>query len=215
MKKKNLLFDADGTIWDSARPVVDSWNIILEEKYSDIVPYRLTLDDMYHSMGKTMTDIADSLFPHLEKNKRLQVLTDCMAYENDYLASHPGRFYLGLTDTLKSLKEQGCHNFIVSNCQDGYLEAMLASNKELASVIEDTECFGRTGLPKSGSICLLLERHGIAKEEAVYIGDTSMDEKAAREAGISFIHAAYGFGKAERPDGIIKDIRRLPDLLNS
>lgn len=31
----------------------------------------------------------------------------------------------------------------------------------------------------------------------VYVGDTAMDQEAARLAGIPFLHAAYGFGKVE------------------
>ena len=47
----------------------------------------------------------------------------------------------------------------------------------------------------------------------VYIGDTRRDEEAARIAGIPFIHARYGFGDAERPEGMINDIAELPGLL--
>ena len=38
-------------------------------------------------------------------------------------------------------------------------------------------------------------------------------EEAARAAGIPFIHAAYGFGEAERPDGVIRDITELPEKI--
>ena len=44
-------------------------------------------------------------------------------------------------------------------------------------------------------------RHGLAAP--VYIGDTVMDERSAREAGCPFIHAAYGFGESESPDAVI------------
>ncbi|MEE3487947.1 MAG: HAD family hydrolase [Bulleidia sp.] len=210
---KNLIFDADGTIWDSAQPVADSWSEVLEKKYSDKLPFRFTKEDMYAVMGKTMTEIADTFFPALSEEEKKQVMQDCMAYENAYLADHPGMFYAGLTDTLKKLKNDGYHCCIVSNCQDGYLEAMLAGNKDLAECIEDTECFGRTFLPKSGSIELLLKRNHIAKSDAVYIGDTAMDEKAADDAGIAFIHAAYGFGTADHPAGVIHAPAELPAVL--
>lgn len=210
---KNLIFDADGTIWDSAQPVADSWSEVLEEKYSDRITTRFTKEDMYAVMGRTMTEIADVFFPGLSDEEKDAVMQDCMSHENAYLKDHPGMFYAGLVETLKKLKEEGYHCFIVSNCQDGYLEAMLAGNKDLAECMEDIECFGRTFLPKSGSIELLMKRNGIAKSDAVYIGDTAMDEKAADDAGIAFIHAAYGFGAAEHPAGVIHAPEELPRIL--
>lgn len=72
---------------------------------------------------------------------------------------------------------------------------------------------GRTGMSKGENIRLLLERNGAAR--AVYVGDTQGDETAARFAGIPFIHAAYGFGQAVRPEGIIHSIRELPERLGS
>ena len=60
-----------------------------------------------------------------------------------------------------------------------------------------------------------MERNRISREGAFYVGDTVMDERAARSAGIPFIHAAYGFGEAEEPDARLCDIRELPELLKS
>ena len=59
------------------------------------------------------------------------------------------------------------------------------------------------------------ERNGISKADAVYIGDTEGDEKATRFAGIPFVWAKYGFGKALSPDAVLNDIKELPALLSS
>ena len=47
---------------------------------------------------------------------------------------------------------------------------------------------------------------------AFYLGDTDGDERAARLAGIPFVHAAYGFGRAERPDAVLERFSDLPAL---
>ena len=57
----------------------------------------------------------------------------------------------------------------------------------------------------------MLERNGI--DRAVYVGDTQGDYDAAMEAGIPFIHAAYGFGHVPAGTPAIRDIRELPELL--
>ena len=68
---------------------------------------------------------------------------------------------------------------------------------------------------KGKNICLLMERNGILQENAVYKGDTAGDEEAARYAGIHFIWAGYGFGKAMSPDTVLNDIVELPSRLLS
>lgn len=100
--------------------------------------------------------------------------------------------------------------YIVSNCQDGYVQAFLHAH-EMTAYFSDIEMSGRTGLNKGHNIALLMQRNGI--ESAVYIGDMSSDETAARFAGIPFIHAGYGFGQAVVPDATIASITELPGCL--
>jgi phosphoglycolate phosphatase len=57
-----------------------------------------------------------------------------------------------------------------------------------------------------------MARNGLKK--AVYVGDTAGDEKAARDAGCSFIHAAYGFGQAEAPDAAAQSPAELEVLIH-
>ena len=64
-------------------------------------------------------------------------------------------------------------------------------------------------MDKGSNIKLIMERNGI--KNAVYIGDTEGDERASRAAGIPFIYAAYGFGKAIQPDAVIAKITELPE----
>ena len=58
-----------------------------------------------------------------------------------------------------------------------------------------------------------MARNEIPREEAVYIGDTKGDQEAAKLAGISFIHAAYGFGQVEDADAVIHEFAGLGQVL--
>lgn len=211
---RNILFDVDGTLWDSAEAVAASWNHVLRTQFADLHRPALTTQDMYQSMGKTMTEIGLQRFPDLSPALRDQVMKAAMAYENAYLREHPGHYYDGLTDTLRQLRVKGLQLFIVSNCQDGYIEALL-SHHDLQQFFKDWECFGRTNLPKDGSIRILMQRDHLLPEETIYVGDTQMDEAAAGKAGIRFIHAQYGFGTAAAPAAEISDIRDLPGVIPS
>lgn len=210
-KIRNIIFDVDGTLWDSAESVAESWNQVLT-RYPETRDIRVTREDEYRFMGHTMYEIAARMLPGVAEPRRSEIMDRCMEEEIGYLLDHPGSFYPELAETLGVLEEDGYSLFIVSNCQDGYIEAMMTSGA-FTSEIRDFECFGRTGLKKAGSIRLLMERNGLEQEACVYVGDTAMDEAASREAGIRFVHAAYGFGEAQSPDGVIEDIRDLPGVL--
>lgn len=199
-----IIFDVDGTLWDSTDSVAESWNLAIRENSS----LDLTIDgDLLKGLfGKTMTEIADALFPSLPVKERLDFISICFDYENRYLETHPGRMYDGVVDTVKKLSEK--HPlFIVSNCQCGYIEAMLKASG-LAPYIKDHLCFGETQTPKGETILKLMKKNGL--RDAVYVGDTQGDADACRSAGVPFVFAEYGFG--EVPDAKVR-ISALSDLL--
>ena len=203
--KKGIIFDVDGTLWDSAKPVAESWTLMLERRYPELARI-ITSDDMYRNMGKTVDAIGADLFPGLAPDKRDEVMDACMRYENEYLADHPGVTYPNMKETLAALsREYGL--YIVSNCQEGYIEALMAACG-IASYISDTECFGATGRPKGDNIRLVMERNGL--EKCLYVGDTAMDQEAAGKAGIPFVFASYGFGQASGADAVIGSLAELP-----
>ena len=203
-----VIFDLDGTLWDSARPVAASWNEVFHR--SDPLLPDLTADDIHSVMGMTMKEISRVLHPDLAENDRERLFSECSRYEVEYLHSHPGELYPGVRETLERLREDGFALAIVSNCQRGYVEAFLGGSG-LMAFFADYEEWERTGLSKGENIRLVMERSGAGK--AVYVGDTHKDEEAAEQAGIPFIHAAYGFGTAERPAAVIRSITELPDSI--
>ncbi len=211
---KNIIFDVDGTLWDSAEAVALSWNDVLDAHYRDLTDRVVTADDMYRLMGHTMDVIGKDLYPNLPKEKRDEIMIRSMEHENRYLEDHPGRFYEGLEETMKALTKSGHKLYIVSNCQDGYIEALLRHGS-YHLYITDYECFGRTGKPKWDSIRILMERNQLEDAETVYLGDTHMDEEATEKAGLRFLHAAYGFGTANHPAAIVNDIHDLPAVLET
>lgn len=204
-----IIFDLDGTMWDSTGCACDIWNRVLD-KHNDI-SFRMTKDKAGQLMGKTMEDIGKILFPEFQAEARNAIMDEFGDEEVKYLTENGAVLYEGLEEILETLSRN--HKlYIVSNCQDGYVPAFLHAHK-LENYFTDIEMSGRTGLDKGNNIKLLMERNHI--ETAVYTGDTKDDEKAARFAGIPFIYAEYGFGEAISPDAIITDIRELPECIKS
>lgn len=233
--KQGIIFDMDGTLWDSAENVANSWNLAIEEygKKKGMKPEemlsaystengttpknnektgeakrRLTTGDIHSVMGKTMDVIADILFAKLDKEARMELLQLCCGMENDYLRKHGGVLYPDLENTLAKLKER-YPLYIVSNCQKGYIEAFL-DYYQLWNYFEDIECYGNNLLEKGDNIRLLAERNQL--EDAVYVGDIQGDYDASRKAGVKFVHAAYGFGTIDTEVPRIENFAQLADL---
>jgi phosphoglycolate phosphatase len=206
-----VVFDLDGTLWDSAEPVAAAWNTVLK-KYKNI-SLRLTAEDIHGYMGKTIDVIAGLVFPELPESESMAIVLECSRAENDWLSQRGGVLYEGLVEVLTELK-QSCRLFIVSNCQEGYIEAFLTYHR-LGNYFEDYEMYGRTGRVKGENIKAVLLRHGISSKNAVYVGDTQSDLEAANLAGVGFIHAAYGFGSVNRETAHIKSIKELPAVLEN
>ena len=188
MKKQGIIFDMDGTLWDSAANVAESWNEAIRQ--DGRLNKALTEADIKGVMGKTMDVIAKLLFPEISEKEQETLLAECCRIENDYLRAHGGVLYPDLEDTFKELKKT-YELYIVSNCQKGYIEAFL-DHYHFWDYFSDIECYGNNLLQKGDNIRLLADRNHL--DEAVYVGDIQGDYDASRKAGVGFIHAAYGFG---------------------
>lgn len=203
MSKKGIIFDMDGTLWDSAEGVAKSWTRIVNREYDK--ERIITVEDIHGVMGLTMDKIAEVLFSELPEKERLELLKQCCDDENAYLREHGGVLYPELEETLAKLQKD-YHLYIVSNCQSGYIEAFL-EHYGFGHYFEDTECFGNNGLQKGENIRRLANRNGLT--DAVYVGDIQGDYNATMEAGLTFIHAAYGFGTIDRETAKIGCFKEL------
>ena len=203
-----LLFDLDGTLWDSAANVAEAWNVIFKREDPSLP--KLTKDDVHSVMGLTMKEIQDRLHPSLPENRRAAVFDECCRYEVEYLREHGGDPYPDLRPVMEKLISEGYKLGIVSNCQCGYVDAFLTA-ADVRDLFCDYEEWERTGLVKGENIRLVMRRNSFDK--AIYIGDTRKDQDAAILAGIPFIHAAYGFGTVTNPDAVIHSLSELPAVL--
>lgn len=201
-----ILFDLDGTLWDAVPEITLCWNQAISAAGVDRPP--LTEEEVRSCMGMQIADIAARRLPGLSFERQMAVIDDCVTVENVYLARHGAAVYPGAVETLAALSER-CPLFVVSNCQDGYIQAFFQGTG-LGEYFTDFECAGRTGKPKSENIALVSARNGL--KHPVYVGDTDLDRRSALEAGVPFVHAAYGFGKVEGVPAV-HSFAQLPGVL--
>ena len=203
-----IIFDVDGTLWDSTPVVERAWNKALEDfGYTD---GRVSAEILRGLFGLPMYAIIDSIAPGMSDAKKEEFAPKCYEYEHAFLDETPGYIYDGILDTIRELAKT--HRiFIVSNCQAGYIELFLRKSG-LADVVIDHLCPGDTNEFKAANIRRIVKKHGLSAP--VYVGDTQMDADACEEAGVPMIYAEYGFGsvrecyaKVKRPADLIDVVR--------
>ena len=206
MKTDGIIFDLDGTLWDATQTFYDSWKEYLTGQG---VAFEHTMEDVKACMGLPMDEFFARLNPDMPIGRQKVLREAVMAYENQYMERFGGVLYPKLKETLSVL----CERFplmIVSNCQDGYIEAFFKAH-DTGRYFTDWESFGRTGLLKADNISLVAERNHL--QHPVYVGDVQGDADASHAAGVPIVYASYGFGEIADAEAKIDQFEDLLTLM--
>jgi len=203
----SLIFDLDGTLWDTTPSCVVAWNNCIEKLG---IPYRPIVDeDLRRVTGKAHDDCIRLTFADLEESQVAALIKLTEVEDTAVIDKLGGTLYPGVAEGLKELSNR-YRLFIVSNCQSGYIETFLDFSG-FHLLFEDYECFGNTRQTKGHNLRQIIDRNGLSNP--VMIGDASGDEVAARECGIPYFFVDYGFGEATAPDESFSSFSQLADHL--
>ena len=77
MQYDGIIFDLDGTLWDSTKEVMIAWDHVLRQQ-PDIerIP---TEEDLHGVMGLGADDLTKKLFPELPFERRMEIFDTCAA----------------------------------------------------------------------------------------------------------------------------------------
>lgn len=129
------------------------------------------------------------------------------------------RPYRGMNDTLKALTSAGLRLGVCTNKRlETATRAMRATR--LSGVLPILTTYDDTPAPKPHPAPLMhsLEQLGGAPTEAVYVGDSAVDIKAAKAAGLTSVAVTWGVGTPDtlteaEPDYMIDSQAELLSLL--
>lgn len=207
-KFDSIIFDLDGTLWDSTGNVAKAWQKAKEQV--DYVKGDFTQQVIRSITGMTYKAIFEKLVPYLDEEKRNEFKAICARYELEILHNEGGELYPELEATLQYLVEK-YKLYIVSNCQNGYIEVFFETSG-LQKYFSGHQCYGTKNQPKAENIKDIVNDHHLTAP--VYIGDTMGDYEAAKKAGVPFIFAAYGFGVVNEDQlATIQQLRELAEIL--
>lgn len=122
----SIIFDLDGTLWDSLDEVLIVSNAVLKRHKE--IKNQLSKEDLRGITGLQIKEAGRKLFPYLEESRHQQILKESSELECQHLSEQGGRLYDNLENVLKVVSSK-YKLVIVSNCQSGYIEAFYKYHK--------------------------------------------------------------------------------------
>ena len=152
-----LIFDLDGTLWDTCETCAVAWNDVLVRLGID--HHTMTAADVRAVAGQPHLDGIRRAFPGLDERYVVRVAEATALADNEAIARDGGFVYPGVRDHVPELARR-LPLMIVSNCQSGYIETFLAWTG-LAPHFVDFECWGNTGATKAENLGFVIARNRV------------------------------------------------------
>ncbi|MFV0380101.1 MAG: prolipoprotein diacylglyceryl transferase [Anaerorhabdus sp.] len=212
LKKPVVLFDFDGTLINTESAIIETYQYLFE-KY--LTKEAFTDEIKIEVLGPPLKDIFEKYFPNLSA---LDLIEEYKAYN---LKIHPEKVTLmeNCTEILKYLKDQKYDVAIVSSKSAQSIEVgmnlfnlndyvdIIVSNDDVENCKPDPE-----GIMKA---CKLLNR---GHDDCIYVGDSTSDIMAAKNAGVYSIGYLYNEDRKQKlidskPNKVISDLMEIESIL--
>ncbi len=193
MKYRLAVFDMDGTILNTLDDLADSLNVILDKNG---YPER-TIDEVRSFVGNGIHKLIERALPVGSTEEEIdRVFGEYVPYYQAHAAIKT-RPYDGITDVIKTLKENGVLCAVVSNKADGAVQDLC---EQYFPGLFDVAAGDRPDINKKPApdMCnTVLKKLGMNREDAVYIGDSDVDIETAKNSGMDEIIVSWGFRTRE------------------
>jgi phosphoglycolate phosphatase-like HAD superfamily hydrolase len=186
MTPRAALFDIDGTLVDSNYLHVDAWSRAFEDLGAPVDGWRI-----HRSIGMDGEELLDALLPGAggAVRKRASEL-----HSQHYLPLAPRlRAFSGGPELLRELAKRGLVVVLATSAPESELKALRSAMQvedaiDVVTSADDVD----TAKPAPEIVEVALERSAVEAADAVMIGDTVWDVKAAKRAGVSCIGLLSG-----------------------
>lgn len=147
--------------------------------------------------------------------------TALAAFHRCYRANllEASQLYPAVDDTLRELRGRGIVLGCITNKPQAYTEPLLeqAGIAGLLDFVFSGDTFDRKK-PDPTPLLNAAEKYGVEPGDAVMVGDSSNDRNAARDAGFTFVFAAYGYAndpELKQAGPVIETFADLSRLLSA
>lgn len=217
MKAKGIIFDLDGTLANTLQDLKDSLNMAMKDLG---LPLHDDLSVIKCINNGMKVFIERSVPQELRSQELLQQVSEKYRYYYGLNHIKKTHFYDGIDDLLFSLKNKYNMSIgVVSNKDDSYTKNIinaLDNNKLISFAYGYREGFAHKPSPES--VLDVIDKFGLEKEQVVFVGDSDVDVKTAKNAGIVSIGVLWGFKgiesfTEEKPDFLAKKPEDIEKIL--
>lgn len=209
-----FIFDLDGTLIDSKLDLAHAVNATRAS--IGLGPLEVEVIGSYVGNGAPVL-IRKSIEPDAPGADLESALRFFIDYYHEHRLDYT-RLYPGVRETLDGLREAGRTMAVLTNKPVRISRAIV---DELGVGGHFVRVYGGNSFeqkkPHPVGIDTLLSETGIARQRAVMVGDSSVDIKTARNAGVAACGVTFGFQPetllAEPPDYLIDRMEQLLELL--
>jgi len=217
IKLKTICFDVDGTLVDSKNVIINAANHTLKKlgfgpKKEQGIMKHMGLDTSY-------------LISKITGSDDNELIIKGVSFFTDYWAKHiitDSNLFEGVIETLEYLKDKDL--IITSNGIEEVIKKMLDNfniKKYFKKIIsgDEPDCIKPTACP----INMVFDYFKVAdvrvgKDNIMIVGDTDVDIKAGKQAGIKTCEVTYGMGQKDsiaktKPDFTIDSFSELKDII--
>lgn len=186
LKKKLLIFDLDGVLFDSKKNMRLSWDET-STKFNLKIPF----SKYFSKIGMPFLEILKSL--EIEPKIEIFRFYNCASIKH-FAQIKP---YKGVIKQLKLLNKNGIKFSIVTSKDSKRTKLLL---KKYNIKPNSIHCPNKRlrGKPYPDHLLNSLLKNKVSSKEACFFGDTKIDYTAAKRAKICFIFVRYGYSKYER-----------------
>lgn len=197
---KALIFDLDGTLAHTLPAIAEGMNLALAELGYPEIDER----QVYEFINLGARDYAKFSLPEQYRTDEARVDALYAAYNRNYakVYMHTNTTYDGIEDMIAALK--GKYPLAVnSNKQDEFVKSLVAQ-LFAPGTFAAAEGFrtDRAAKPDPAVPLQLAALMGAEPHECAYIGDSDVDVKTARNAGMHAIDVCWGY----RPENVLYEM---------
>jgi phosphoglycolate phosphatase len=216
-----ILFDLDGTLIDTAPDIAAALNLALKRAGLSAV----TLDQVRGWIGDgTRASLAKAVRAAGVTGEWVEAQVDALwpGFEFDYAqcCGEHGRVYPGARRMLERLTGAGIQVGLVTNKEAAFAHRLLVRH-DLNACFDLMVCGDTLPVRKPDPAMLLhaLEALQCSADDALYVGDSAIDVRTARAAGVGVWTVTHGYGGelrgADAPDRTIDSFDELAHALTT
>lgn len=215
--KKLVIFDLDGTLLNTISDLAAATNQALR-----FYNYSTHSDDAYRFfVGDGINKLFERALPEHERNEEniLKIRNKFIPYYNEH-GTDLSKPYKGIVELLKEIESRNIMLAVASNKYQSATEELV--NHYFGNIKFIAILGQREGIPPKPNPTIvedIINVAGVEKKDILYVGDTNIDMRTAKNAGVDAVGVTWGFRPKEElashnPFALVDNAEEILNLLD-